>query len=92
MEARGRAWQAMIAAPMMRYAAQWGRNSRDMSNVINLRQARKAKSRDDKARAADGNRAKFGRTKAERIADEKDQARQDALLDGAYREGRGLDD
>lgn len=63
-----------------------------MSNVINLRQVRKAKARDDRARAAASNRAKFGRTKAERIADDKDQARQDALLDGAYREGRGLDD
>lgn len=63
-----------------------------MSNVVNLRQARKAKARDDRARVADGNRAKFGRTKAERITDDKDQARQDALLDGAYREGRRLDD
>ncbi|WP_294133666.1 DUF4169 family protein [Sphingobium sp.] len=63
-----------------------------MSNVINLRQARKAKARDDRARVAEGNRAKFGWTKAERIADAKDQAQQDALLDGAYREGRRLDD
>ncbi len=63
-----------------------------MSNVINLRQARKAKARDDRTRVAEGNRAKFGRTKAERITDDKDQARQDALLDGAYREGRRLDD
>lgn len=62
-----------------------------MSNVVNLRQARKAKARADRARAADGNRAKFGRTKAEQIADGKDQARHDALLDGVYREGREPD-
>ncbi|CCW17951.1 hypothetical protein EBBID32_23000 [Sphingobium indicum BiD32] len=60
-----------------------------MSNVVNLRQVRKAKARADKARQADANRAKFGRTKAERITDNKDHARQDALLDGAYRERCG---
>lgn len=63
-----------------------------MSNVVNLRQARKVKARADRARAADGNRAKFGRTKAQRIADDKDQARQDGLLEGAYREGCRPDD
>lgn len=63
-----------------------------MSNVVNLRQARKTKARADKARAADGNRAKFGRTKAQRIADGDDQARQSAFLDGAYRERRDQGD
>lgn len=65
---------------------------RHMSNVVNLRQARKVKARADKARAADSNRAKFGRTKAERVAQGRDQARQDALLDGAYRESRRSDE
>jgi len=63
-----------------------------MSNVVNLRQARKAKVRADKASQAEGNRAKFGRTRAQRIAEGDDQARQAALLDGAYREGRVTDD
>lgn len=63
-----------------------------MSNVVNLRQARKVKARADKARAADSNRAKFGRTKAERIVEGRDQVRQDALLDGAYRESRRSDE
>jgi hypothetical protein len=63
-----------------------------MTNVVNLRQVRKAKARADKAREADGNRAKFGRTKAQRIAEADDQARQAVLLEGAYREGRASDD
>lgn len=54
-----------------------------MSNVINLRQARKAKARTDKAREADANRAKFGRTKAQRAADAEEEKKRTALLDGA---------
>jgi hypothetical protein len=41
-----------------------------MSNVINFRLARKARDRADKAQAADSNRAKFGRTKAQKLADQ----------------------
>ncbi|MEG8221232.1 DUF4169 family protein [Sphingomonas sp. HH69] len=59
-----------------------------MGDVINLRQARKAKARDDKAQQADANRAKFGRTKAQRQADDTQRARQDAAVDAAYREDR----
>ena len=40
-----------------------------MGEVVNLRQARKAKARDDKARVADENRARHGRTKAEKQLD-----------------------
>ncbi|MEK7342785.1 MAG: DUF4169 family protein [Pseudomonadota bacterium] len=54
-----------------------------MSNVINLRQARKAKVRADKARAAEANRAKFGRTKAERTAQQAEEARREAVIEGA---------
>ncbi|MBR2269735.1 DUF4169 family protein [Sphingobium sp.] len=54
-----------------------------MSNVINFRLARKARDRADKAQAADSNRAKFGRTKAQKLADQKEERRRTALLDGA---------
>jgi hypothetical protein len=54
-----------------------------MSNVINLRQARKAKARADKAGQAEANRAKFGRTKAQRAADAAEERKRTALLDGA---------
>ena len=37
-----------------------------MADLISLRQLRKQKSRADKARQADENRAKFGRTKSEK--------------------------
>lgn len=57
-----------------------------MADIVNLNQARKAKAKaDDKARAAE-NRARFGRTKAEKTLD---AARMDKLrrdLDGAKRE------
>ncbi|MDI1295690.1 MAG: DUF4169 family protein [bacterium] len=57
-----------------------------MADIINLRQARKAKMRADKAGQADANRAKFGRTKAERIAASDEKDRMARLLDGAQRE------
>ena len=57
-----------------------------MADVVNLNQARKAKTKaDDKARAAE-NRVRFGRTKAEKSLE---AARADKLqreLDGAKRE------
>ena len=54
-----------------------------MSNVVNLRQARKAKARADKARQAEVNRARFGRTKAQRDSDLAEEQRRGALLEGA---------
>lgn len=57
-----------------------------MTNIVNLRQARKAKARMDKARVAQENRARFGRTKAQRLADTQEEQRRAALLDGARRE------
>ncbi|MFW6076531.1 MAG: DUF4169 family protein [Hyphomicrobiales bacterium] len=36
-----------------------------MVEIVNLRQARKRKERGDRARTADENRARFGRSKAE---------------------------
>jgi hypothetical protein len=54
-----------------------------MGDVINLRAVRKAKTRAKAAVQADANRAKFGRTKAEKQADAIERARRKALLDGA---------
>lgn len=54
-----------------------------MSNVVNLRQARKAKARADKASQAEVNRARFGRTKAQRQMDAAEEERRAALLEGA---------
>lgn len=56
-----------------------------MADIINLRQARKAKARDDKERAAAANRAKYGRSKAERDADRLEDARRERELDGHRR-------
>ncbi len=41
-----------------------------MAEIINLRRARKAKARDDAAKAAEEARARHGRTKAERTLNE----------------------
>lgn len=57
-----------------------------MAEVINLRQARKARDRKVRATEADANRALHGRTLAERAADAVHQARIDKTLDGAKRE------
>ena len=57
-----------------------------MGDVINLRLARKAKARVDAAAKAAENRARHGRTKAEKAAEAIEQARRDAVLDGAKRE------
>lgn len=53
-----------------------------MSQIINLRQARKARDRQEKEKQAETNRARFGRTKAQKS---KDKAVADKLqrhLDG----------
>ncbi|MEC3912165.1 DUF4169 family protein [Sphingobium sp. CR2-8] len=54
-----------------------------MTNIVNLRQARKAKARVDKAKTADENRARFGRTRAQRVADAAEEQKRAILLDGA---------
>ena len=40
-----------------------------MAEIVNLRQAKKRRARDEKRREADGNAARHGRTKAEREAE-----------------------
>ena len=57
-----------------------------MAEIINLRQARKAKARTTKQAEATQNRVTFGRTKAEKQATKTETARQNHNLDGAKTE------
>ena len=57
-----------------------------MGEIVSLRMARKARARAGAQTTAAANRAKFGRTKAERAAEDGEAARRAALLDGARRE------
>lgn len=54
-----------------------------MAEIVNLRQARKRKSRTDEREAAAGNRARFGRTRAEKAIDAADRDRLDRTVDDA---------
>lgn len=54
-----------------------------MAEIINLKSVKKARARVEKEREADANRAKFGRTKAERTLAEAEQDKRDRTLDGA---------
>ena len=54
-----------------------------MGDVVNFNKARKAKAKTEARLTADANRAKFGRTKAEKDRDRVEKARADKLLDGA---------
>jgi hypothetical protein len=54
-----------------------------MGEIVSLKQARKTRARAAKETQAAANRAAFGRTKAQKAADATEQARKDALLDGA---------
>ena len=57
-----------------------------MSEIINLRKARKARKRADAEREAEANRAKHGRTKASRNLAAADKRRHEAAIDGARRD------
>ncbi|MFM6829213.1 MAG: DUF4169 family protein [Novosphingobium sp.] len=57
-----------------------------MAEIVNLRMVRKAKARAEHQAEAQANRAKFGRTKAEKARDRLDAERATRLLDGARRE------
>jgi hypothetical protein len=57
-----------------------------VAEIINLRQARKAARRKQDEATAAANRAKFGRTRADRVAQASEQDRATRLLDGAKRE------
>lgn len=52
-----------------------------MAEIINLNKARKAKERVDKLAQAEANRAKFGRTKAQKQAEAEEAYRRTRLLD-----------
>jgi Domain of unknown function (DUF4169) len=54
-----------------------------MGDIINLRQARKAASRQAAEQKAQENRVIFGRTKAQKRAENDQKAREARLLDGA---------
>lgn len=56
-----------------------------MAEIVNLRQARKRKNRDERERVAEANRLAHGRTRAERKQSEIEKARADKHLDGHNR-------
>jgi len=57
-----------------------------MAEIINLRQARKQRDRQEKESRAAANRVRFGRTKAERRQARDEEARKARDLDGKRRE------
>lgn len=57
-----------------------------MSDIINLRLARKRKARAEKAQAAEQNRVLFGRSKYEKTEAQKLAVRNARLLDGHKRD------
>jgi hypothetical protein len=57
-----------------------------MVEIINLNKARKAKARVDKSTQADANRARFGRTRAQKQADAAEIAKLTRLLDDSKRD------
>jgi hypothetical protein len=57
-----------------------------MADIINLNQARKERARAAKSAKAEENRARFGRTKAEKAADRAETSKIDRLLDDSKRE------
>lgn len=57
-----------------------------MAEIVNLNKARKARDRAEAEAKAAANRAKHGRTKADKANDCTAEARRQALLDGAKRD------
>jgi len=57
-----------------------------MADIINLKNIRKRKARDEKEAAAEANRLKFGRSKSERVSQEAKQTLEARRLDGHKRE------
>jgi hypothetical protein len=52
-----------------------------MGDVVNLKRFKKRAGREQTAKQADANRARFGRTKSERVLDQRRADRADDLLD-----------
>ena len=57
-----------------------------MAEIVNLRQTRKRKARDEKDKEAEANRLAFGRTKAEKQVTKLEKTRADKSLDGHKRD------
>lgn len=57
-----------------------------MAEIVNLRQFRKIRHRDEAAKAAEQNRATHGRSKAQKQQDRAGRAATKAFLDGHRRE------
>lgn len=57
-----------------------------MSKIVNLRQVRKRKARDDARKAGDANAAAHGRSKAERAETDARRELEERRLDGAKRD------
>lgn len=57
-----------------------------MGDLVNLNRFRKAKARTDLGKAAEANRARFGRTKAEKSLHDAERDAAARLLDGARRD------
>lgn len=62
-----------------------------MTEIVNLRQARKQKTREEARRKGGENAAKFGRTRAQKAAEGADAARAALHLD-QHRRDKGRDD
>jgi hypothetical protein len=62
-----------------------------VAKVVNLNRARKRKARESARVQADANAIKFGRTKAEREAQQAQEALEERRLDGARLEPDGGD-
>ena len=52
-----------------------------MGDVVNLKRFKKRNEREQSAKQAEANRARFGRTKAERVSDEQRSDHANRLLD-----------
>jgi hypothetical protein len=52
-----------------------------MADVVNLKRFKKRAERDQSAKQAEANRARFGRTKSDRVLDERRTKRANDLLD-----------
>jgi hypothetical protein len=60
-----------------------------MGDVVNLKRFKKRSEREQSAKAAETNRARFGRSKTERTADERRAQRASELLDQHRIDGEG---
>ena len=58
-----------------------------MGDVVNLKRFKKRNEREQSAKQAETNRARFGRTKAERVSDEQQSERANRLLDQHHIDG-----